>query len=244
MTDAIAYCGAPPVPGSLLARFNGDPVLIAALLLLASGHLLWCRRRGVALASVALGWGIAAIAVLSPLCALSVALFSARVGQHMILLLLAAPLIGRGLPQASGRGLWPATASFFVTLWLWHMPVPYDATLTSTPLYWAMHVSLFASAVWLWRELLCVAPGRTMTALTAGAVTSTQMGLLGAVLSLASHPLFRAHLFTSEAWGLTPLADQQLGGLLMWVPGSLFFLWVTLHGLNLLWRSLERGQTA
>lgn len=241
MTQATAYCGAPPVPGGLAARFNSDPVLIAGLVIAAVLHLLWSRRAGLRAGAALAGWMIAAGALLSPLCALSVALFSARVGQHMVLLLIAAPLIATASPTASGRGLWPATGAFFAALWFWHMPSPYDATLASTPVYWVMHLSLFSSGVWLWRELLGSPSSRTLQTLAAGTITSIQMGLLGAVLALAAHPLFEAHLFTSEAWGLTPLSDQQLGGVLMWVPGIALFLGVALRSFERLWRTLDRA---
>lgn len=239
--STVAYCGAPPVPGDLASRVNGDPVLIGGLLLAAVAHLIWARRSGRQQVAALAGWTVTAAALLSPLCALSVALFSARVGQHMILLLIAAPLIAISMPASSGRGLWPATGAFFVALWFWHMPTPYDATLASTSVYWAMHISLFGTGIWLWRELLGSPVSRALQALVAGTVSSMQMGLLGAVLALAAHPLFAAHLFTSEAWGLTPLADQQLGGVLMWVPGIALFLGVALRSFGQLWRTLDRS---
>jgi putative membrane protein len=238
-TTAIPYCGAPPVPGALLERWNADPVLILILLALAGLHL-WRMpaRRGAA----ALGWAVAAFAFLSPLCALSVSLFSARVGQHMILVLVAAPLIGGALPPpSSGRGAtWASAGAFAAALWLWHMPAPYEATFLSVPLYWTMHVSLFGSAIWLWRQLLGHRPGEAFAALAAGTMASVLMGLLGAVIALSGHPLFLWHLSLTDAWGLSPLADQQLGGILMWVPGCLFFLLAAMRSLVLLWATLER----
>jgi putative membrane protein len=152
----LPYCGTPPSPGELWGRFNFDPLLIASLLAVASAYILWMRkdqRRGVPY--VACGWLIAAAAFVSPLCALSVSLFSARIAQHMILLLGAAPLIALGWPSRSAPWrLWAAAAVFMVALWVWHMPLPYDATFTSTALYWTMHITLFGSAIVLWSELL------------------------------------------------------------------------------------------
>jgi putative membrane protein len=75
-------------------------------------------------------------------------------------------------------------------------------------------------------------------------VTFLQMGLLGAVLTLASRPLFQWHFLTTQAWGLSPLQDQQLGGALMWVPGIALFLWSALRSLGRLWGSLERAHPA
>ena len=93
MYSLIPYCGTPPLPSEILGRFNLDPVLIGSLLILAGLHVRAVRRSGVA-GYVAGGWLIAAAALTSPLCALSVSLFSARIGQHMVLILIAAPLIG------------------------------------------------------------------------------------------------------------------------------------------------------
>ena len=124
-------------------------------------------------------------------------------------------------------------------LWFWHMPLPYDATLRSTPIYWAMHLSLFASGVWHWHALLNAERKNPAKALAAGLVTSTQMGLLGAVLSLSSRAWFDVHWFTAPHWGLSPLADQQLGGMLMWVPGSILFFALALQCFARAWHKLE-----
>jgi putative membrane protein len=260
MTAQLPYCGSPPVPGELLTRFNLDPILLAALLTLAVLHLLHLRRRhGVgprgSLACASVGWLIAGAALVSPLCALSVALFAARVGQHMILVLAAAALIAYAWPphqsslaRAAKYGGWrmwgPATA-FFVALWFWHMPDPYDATFRSTLVYWSMHVTLFGSGILLWRVLLHHPPGQATEVLAVGALTSMHMSLLGAVLTFAGRPLFAWHLLSMTGrWSLTPLQDQQLGGVFMWVPGMLLFLWVAVRSLGRLWNALEGVKTA
>ena len=228
----LPYCGSAPLPGELLTRFNLDPRVMVVLAALAGWQ--WWRGRGAeagnAAARLALaGWVVAAAAFMSPLCALSVALFSARIAQHMVLVLIAAPLIAYGLPvQRLGRG-WPVWASalvFFASLWFWHMPLPYEATFTSVTWYW-------------WRELLHPARRLVAVSLIAGALTSMQMGMLGAFIALASHPLYRWHLITTAPWGMTPLEDQQLGGALMWVPGIALFLWVAVRSVSRVWASLE-----
>jgi len=246
MWQAIAYCGLPPAPAGLWGRFNLDPVLIVTLGALAVLHFAWCRANGHRGHAPLAGWTIVAACLLSPLCALSVALFASRVAQHMILLLVAAPLIASGLPRPDrgSKGLWPAAAAFFAALWFWHMPASYDATLHSTPLYWVMHVSLFGSGLWLWRELIGHDARDTPNVLAAGIATSVQMGLLGAVLTLGNHAWFAVHYLTTQAWGLSPLEDQQLGGVLMWVPGCLLLLWASLRSFHRAWRVMESGQLA
>lgn len=247
MLEPLPYCGSAPLQGELLSRFNLDPILIATLILV--GGLQVARITAAPdRTRVAAGWLLAAAAFISPLCALSVALFSARIAQHMILILLAAPLIASARPATARRhtstSLWLAVASFFSSLWFWHMPVPYDATFESTSVYWLMHISVFGSAIFLWHELLNHRHDRIVEVLSAGAITSMQMGLLGAILTFAAHPLFLSHLGTTWLWALTPLRDQQLGGVFMWVPGIAAFLWTAMRSLGRVWSNLERVKTA
>lgn len=248
MMVQLPYCGAAPVPGDLLTRFNIDPIVISALILALSVQLWGARplSSGRLVSGVA-GWLVAAGAFLSPLCALSVALFSARVAQHMILILIAAPLIALGMPMRPRDGslpLWLSALGFLLALWFWHMPLPYEATFGSVLLYWCMHLGLFGSAIWLWSELLHHARSSTVAAIAAGALTSIQMGLLGALLSLADHALFSRHFLSTAVWGLTPLEDQQLGGIIMWVPGIALFLGIAIRSLVRLWSSLDGVRTA
>jgi putative membrane protein len=245
MTE-LPYCGTAPQPGELLMRFNSDPVLIAALLAIAALQLWFARGSSRRLFCGLCGWILAAAAFLSPLCALSVALFAARVAQHMALVLLAAPLIAAGLPSHAPRAAWPLWLSalgFFVSLWFWHMPLPYDATFHSVGAYWSMHLSLFGCAVWFW-YLMHHTRAHIVEAFAVGTLTSIQMGMLGAFLSLGDHPWFRSHLLTTWAWHLTPLEDQQLGGILMWVPGIAIFLWVAVRSLARLWAAPDGARTA
>lgn len=225
------------MPAQLLARWNLDPVLIAALLGVLAVFLVGARRRpgGTNLPMLVAGWTVMSLALISPLCPLSVSLFAARVGQHMILTLVAAPLIASGRPAqafaaafgqpspSSGRSLAiPAAVAFMVFLWVWHAPGPYAATFASVAVYWAMHLSLFGSALWLWCEILNRPPGAA--AVGASAISMIQMGLLGALVTLADHAVYAPHWLTAAAWRLTPLEDQQLGGAIMWAPGTLSFL--------------------
>jgi putative membrane protein len=226
------YCGAPPLPGAV--AWNLDPVLMALLLLglLAAWRML--RRRGRPGWLLA-GWLVLAALLVSPLCNLSVALFSARVAQHVAMLAVAAPLLALALPAAPpGVARLAAAAGLFAALlWLWHMPAPYAWSLRSDLAYWAMQGSLTASAAWLWHGLLRGAATRPDAALLGGVATAAQMGALGAFLTFAPRPLFAPHALTTLPWGLTPLEDQQLGGLLMWVPGGLAFAVVALPALAL-----------
>lgn len=220
----IPYCGTPPVPGSV--SWNLDPILLGALA--AAGLVLgvWTWRHdasGGRRAAFLAGYIVLALCLVSPLCNLSVALFSARIGQHMLIEFVAAPLLALGLPRRHGRGgrleAGLACAVFAVLLWFWHLPVPYEWTFRSTGAYWLMHASLAASAVMLWRVLLD--KSRPAHSLAASSITALQMTVLGAVYSFAGRAFFEVHFGTTSVWGLSPLEDQQLGGLIMWIPPGL-----------------------
>jgi putative membrane protein len=202
------------------------------------------------------GWGLTALALVSPLCPLSVALFSARVGQHMILTLICAPMVAVGRPLDAAAALFgrpcrltdgaaataPLAAGLFaVLLWYWHTPGPYTATFDSTVIYWTMHLTVFGSALWLWTALIARLGSRPAHALAAGLVSTVQMGLLGALITLAPRAVYAPHFATAGLWGLTPLQDQQFGGALMWAPGCLVFLGAAMAEM---WALLERSASA
>ncbi|BBK44661.1 hypothetical protein STVA_46810 [Allostella vacuolata] len=227
MGETIPYCGTGPVPAEIWARWNMDPVLLA-LLGLAALTLVLRRPDGHRAACAGGAWALLAVAFVSPLCALSSALFSARAIHHLVLLVGAAPLIAAALPRSAlprrgGGGLLLATLAQTIALWLWHMPGPYAAALASDPLYWLMQATLLGSAVLFWSTLRA---GRHdgVASLSALLATVMQMGLLGALLTFVPAPLYAPHFATTLAWGLTPLEDQQLAGLVMWVPAALPYL--------------------
>jgi len=236
---AIAYCGAPAIPDDFWVRWNADPVLIAALVVLA---VVVGRGRT---ADARAGWTAIALMVVifvSPLCAFASALFSARVFHHVLLIAGAAPLLAVAFParRLGSPSLAVLVGVHAVVLWLWHAPGPYAWGLASVPAYWLMQASLLGSAWLLWRAILAPAtpPGAALLALVA---TIGQMGLLGALIAFATRPLYLVHLASTGAWGLTPLADQQLAGLLMWVPAILPYLGM---GLWLAWSGLRPGAEA
>ncbi|WP_152048395.1 cytochrome c oxidase assembly protein [Aureimonas psammosilenae] len=219
------YCGAAPMPDQLPGAFNLDPWLLAGLAACAAFGVArrktWTRRQNQA---YVLGLTALVLAFVSPLCALSSALFSARILHHLLLVSLAAPLLAVAFPArktgASGAVL-PLLVLFqVVALWFWHAPAPYAAALSDDLIYWTMEASLLGSAVLLWRHLLSPGTPPLKTAL-AHLVVIALMGLLGALITFAPVPLYAAHFLTTEPFGLSALEDQQLAGLLMWVPGML-----------------------
>ncbi len=234
----IAYCGPAAIPDDLWTRWNLDPLLIgilAALAIVVGGGRSSDARAGWAATVLML------IIFVSPLCAMSSALFSVRVLHHVLLIAAVAPLLALAFPQRKISSLPIAVlvAVNAVVLWLWHAPGLYTWGLASVPAYWLMQISLLGSAWLLWRAIL--APTQPGTALMALAATIGQMGLLGALIVFAPRPLYLVHLASTASWGMAPLTDQQLAGLLMWVPAMLPYLGV---GLWIAWSSLRSSEPA
>jgi putative membrane protein len=268
--SALPYCGTAPAPGEIWHRWNFDPVLIATLMIALGGYLIASRARrqdvvsqnSMQRDSFIAGWFVGTIALMSPLCALSVSLFSARVGQHMILALVAAPLVVLGRPGTVYARLAPSLAAwlsstrlsrlctsapgaamlFAALLWFWHAPGPYAATFRSAATYWLMHVSLFAGALLVWSVVLARSPRGAIAALALGTFSTLQMTFLGALITIARRALYMPHATTTASWGLTPLTDQQLGGAIMWVPACTLFAFATVFTLARVLRDAGQPQ--
>lgn len=237
----LTWCGSAPAPAELALRWNWDPWLLAAMAVAAAGHVLLTpreRTRDAAFAGLVLA---VLVLFVSPFCALSAALFTARVVHHLALVFVAAPLIvilwGGALQRIAGSlAVWTAVQA--LVFWMWHAPALYAGALSHDGLFWAMQLSIaLSSAVW-WAKL--------MRAPAAGAVASllvamVLMGLLGALLTFVPRPIYEPHLLTTHPWGFTPLEDQQIGGVVMWAPGSLIYL---LAAMAILFRKLFRMPSA
>ncbi|HSN33487.1 MAG TPA: cytochrome c oxidase assembly protein [Ideonella sp.] len=133
---------------------------------------------------------------------------------------------GRVARAATGPvGVW-LMLSF--ALWFWHLPGPYGWALADRDWHLAEHLCFFLVSIAFWT--LVIEPYRSRRRLGYGvtllyvASIGLQNGLLGALLTFAGHPLYAGHLGRTEAFGLTPLEDQQLAGVIMWVPASAIHL--------------------
>lgn len=240
----VPYCGAAPVPGS--ESWNFDPTLLGCLAaffvagILVAGQFEQPRRNRTFFAA---GWLVLAFVFVSPLCNISVALFSARAFQHMAVTIVAAPLLARGLlgsarTQAPLPGSIAASCAiaFTACFWFWHSPRAYDETLQNNFVYWTMHLTLFGAAFAFWSGVLR-SPG--LMAFSLLSAIGLQMSLLGALLTFARQPLYAAHAFTTTPWGLTSIQDQQLGGLLMWAPAGLLLVLYSALALGSFLNSIE-----
>jgi len=203
------------------------------------------RRQAAAFAG---GWLTLVVALMSPLDRLSDWLFSAHMIQHELLMVVAAPLVALSGPlvaatwmsknrlQIPGRLYQPltgvATAPAFVwglhafVLWVWHVPVLFEAAMAHEPVHVFQHFSFFTTACLFWWGLGHGRYGR----LGYGAAvfylfaTGIHSGVLGALLTFSPAIWYPVYTATTSAWGYTPLEDQQLAGLVMWIPASLVFL--------------------
>jgi putative membrane protein len=235
-------------PG-VLAAVCGLAALYALAVWPGSAH----RVKQTEVAAFVLGWITIVVALVSPIDALGSALFSAHMVQHELLMIVAAPLIAASIPArllasagAVARRLAPRTsrttgavfalAGSAVVAWLlhaaaivlWHVPVLFDAAVRNDAVHAAQHLSFFGTALLFWWGIL---RGRTTrgTAVVAVFTTAVYTSALGALLTVAPHSWYSPYTAASTgAWGLTPLEDQQLGGLIMWVPASIIYTGVAL----------------
>lgn len=117
-----------------------------------------------------------------------------------------------------------ATALQIVALWAWHAPVLFDLALAESGWHIAQHVSFVATALLFWNAVLDARLLRARTAVAVAClfVTAIVSGALGALMALSSSPWYEGYVALGMTpFGLSPAEDQQLAGLLMWVPGGL-----------------------
>lgn len=230
----IPYCGVAPNPGEWLARWNLDPALLLAL-----GAAALLGRAADKPVRFWAAWSLLLLLFVSPLCALSSALFSVRVAHHALLVAAVAPLLAGAFQLTRPRGGISAwTAAHIVILWMWHSPPLYALALASDAAFWLMQLSLLGSGIGFW---LAIRHAPELVAVGALLIGMMQMGLLGALITFAEVPLYAPHLLTTAAWGFSPLEDQQLAGLIMWAPAALAYLGAALF---LLGRALARAERA
>jgi putative membrane protein len=114
-----------------------------------------------------------------------------------------------------------------VALWAWHIPAAFDAALQNEALHIAQHFSFLGSALFFWWAVLGHDPrGRYGPGHSALYLFTTMMhtAALGALLSLAPTPWYAPYIAPTTALGFDPVEDQQLGGLIMWVPAGLAYV--------------------
>ena len=207
-------------------------------------------RRALAFAAA---WLATAGALVGPLDALSSHLFSAHMVQHEVLMIVAAPLFVISRPLGAWAWALPlearrAIGQFFhrpawrtpwlvvtgplaawivhaLALWLWHVPAWFDAALASDGIHALQHACfLFSALLYWWSVLGASSPRNGGAAMASLFTTMIHTGALGALLTLSPVAWYPAYATRTLAFGLDPLEDQQLGGLIMWIPAGTAYI--------------------
>ena len=263
LTAAVVGHLDPPIePGAVWRAWSWDPLVWLSLVCILVVHRRgsrpvaatrigrW-RRRAFVLAIVT-----AAVALVSPLDAVSGSLASAHMVQHLLLTVVVAPLLVlsaptaallRGLPRflrvelhqlrppsrppGPHRTREPVVlaAVHAATLWVWHAAGPYELALRNDLAHRLEHATFLATALASWAALLPVLrrqhqPLQLGTPVLVLFALSVQSSILGALLTFSRTPWYPSYGDRTDAWGLTPLQDQQLAGAIMWVPGGVGYL--------------------
>lgn len=252
---------------TLWQAWNWDiPVIIALM------FSLWLYNRGLIILWRRLGFGrgvtywqvgafigallVIAAALISPLEALSHVLFSAHMAQHMLLIIVVAPLLAvsgfqnaflAALPRTWQSGLgrrwrnsrWLHSLWHFMTrpvatwiigisvIWLWHLPTLYQLALQNDAVHSAEHLLFLFASMLFWWTLLKPAQQKYISY---GAhviylfLATLQGTALGALFIFSSVPWYQAYVSTAPLWKFTALQDQQLAGIIMWLPAGLLYL--------------------
>ncbi len=263
-----------PVTRAILVSWSWRPEVGLPLLTLGALFVVgWRRLRRLDRAGrphpqlgqrwrlISYGAGLLALvlALLSPIDLLSGQLFFMHMIQHMLLVMVAPPLLWLanpmpvlvwGLPlrlrRLAGRQLFGQHASlrrwltpltrpvgvwlvYFFILWGWHDPGAYNAALRDDLVHDLEHLTFFGSAMLLWWHIIGAGPrwhkrfsylGRTAYSL---ASVPGNM-ILGVAIALAETPIYTYYLSVPRVWAVSVLTDQQISGIIMWIPGSMMHL--------------------
>ena len=222
-------------------------------------------------AAFAAAWIFLAVALIGPLPSLSEHLFTAHMIQHEILMAAAAPLIAlsrpvdtmlAALPKVARTPLlgafdatwilifwkWlarPANATILhgIAIWIWHAPRLFDAAVENPILHHVQHLFFFTTALLFWWSLFRRARESFGAGALEVALTMVHTSVLGALIALSPHVLYVAQTRDSAAFGLSPMDDQQLGGLIMWVPAGTIYAGIALALLGL-WIRCGSGKSS
>ena len=225
-------------------RWALHPSVVIGLVLLGGLYVSWGGLRADRRRVVAFGAALLVIfaSLNGPLHDLSDNyLFSTHMGQHLLLTLLFPPLLLYGTPAwVVRRVLAPrsvtalarivtrpviAAATFTAPIVLWHVPVFYEAALRHHNLHIVQHLVFLTTAVVMWWPVLSPVPelprlpypGQMLYLFLLG----LPMSITGALITLSDSVLYPFYAAAPRVWDLDALADQQIGGLLMWVVGGL-----------------------
>lgn len=215
----------------LLTAWVWNPLAMAcalAALVLYACLFGWPRRAAWMLAACA----VFLLSLLSPLAYLAQGyLFSAHMAQHIILLLIVPALVLRSLPPSVRLPcrLHPAVswACGVGAMWVWHVPALCNAAASLRSVSAAQTLSLLLLGTAFWWQLLAPDSGQRMRPLQGAAylfAACVACTVLGIILAFSPITVCKAYVYPVERFGISPLRDQQIGGLIMWVPMCLIYL--------------------
>jgi cytochrome c oxidase assembly factor CtaG len=265
------------VPEAVALAWSFEPMVVVPVVAAAALYLRgWAALRprmparfgaGRA-AAFAAGLGVVLVAVCSPIDALGHRLLQAHMIQHLLLMVVAPPLLWLGAPVAPLLGGLPVRArravasvlatrparrltgvlteprvawvSFVVAFWAWHAPALYDLALRSDLWHHVEHACFFLTALLFWHPVILPWPARQAWPRWGMIVylllAEAQATLLSAILTFSDRVIYPAYAAGAGLRGLSPLDDQALAGVIMWVPGSIAFtvpmLWLVLQALG------------
>jgi len=186
--------------------------------------------------------------------------FSVHMLQHELLMLVVAPLLVAGRPLAVFAWALPrrlrlhvapvlatrwlrvgwlcltaplvATLLQLVALWVWHAPRLFDAAVESRDIHALQHITFLATALCFWWATRATTPENSARSSPYLFVTMIGSGALGALLAFSGEPWYAAYGGSTSPYGWSPLEEQQVGGLLMWIPGGTVYMGAALWGLH------------
>jgi putative copper resistance protein D len=266
----------PPAPTwpSVLARWSFEAPVVALLALAALAYALGRRELGARSAPgtrlgrpvvFAAGLAVLALALLSPVATYGHALLSVHMVQHLLLMLVAAPLLVAAhpvpallavLPDSAARRLRAlgrsrparlvthplvAWVAFAAVGWGVHFSPLFDAALQHSVVHAAEHALFLGAGVLFWTPVLGADPLPDALRLLYVAVAMPQNTFLALAILSAGHPLYDAYVRLGRTWGPSVLDDQRQGAGLMWVAGDLALL-VDVLAVAWAWAAHERDE--
>lgn len=255
----------PPLQAAPWAHWDLHPSVLIGLALLGGLYVFLGGRAAPRSRQIAFAAGLLVllVALNGPIHALSDHyLFSVHMAQHLLLTLVFPPLLLVGLtpeivrPLLRPRGVLqvarrltspiPAAALFTVVIALWHTPRFYEAAMRHHDLHILQHLIFLFAAVVMWWPVLSPEPelprlpylGQVIYLFLLG----IPMSVVGAMITLSDKVLYPFYAEAPRVWGLTPQADQQWGGLIMWIPGG-FVFWIAMTVIWFVGSAREEDET-
>lgn len=193
-----------------------------------------------------------------PIDTLSASFFSVHMFQHILLTLVAPPMLLLGLPEwlvapllrrrwAQRFARWimqPVVAGLIgvAVFWGWHLPTLYEATLRDRIVHDTMHMTMVAAAIVMWWPVLSCLPSAPAASVPMQMfylfVITLPFGLLSSIFVFASEPIYPTYSVVTDPAGLSALNDQRVGGLVMKLGGTAI-LWGIISVKYFRWAATE-----